>query len=472
MTEQTTKKESPVKRLKNNIYFKIGTIIIIVLLLLVPTSMIESLITERESTQSLTISEVSSKWAEKQTITGPFISIPYNRYMKESTGKDSVQKTVQIREYLHILPSQLNISGTINPEKRYRGIYEVVVYNSKLNISGTFTMVDVKSMDIDPHNILFDKAEFVVGIDDLRGIEDEVNLLWNNEKISFNPGITSSDVVNTGINALLNIVPSDSTVYNFTLSLDLNGSQLLYFTPVGKVTDIALTSEWSNPSFNGAFLPDSREVNEKGFVAKWNVLHLNRNFPQSWTNNRHTIYNSSFGIDLLLPVDNYQKSYRSVRYAILFIGLTFLIFFFIEVLHKVFIHPIQYILVGVALIVFYTLLLSISEHLHYNFAFIISAIATLLLIAGYVRAILRSGSFTMLISGILTVLYTFIFVIIQLQDYALLIGSVGLFIIVGLVMYFSRKIDWYSLNLMIRKNNVQMLIYAVQLTHHRYGMYE
>ena len=451
MTEQTTKKESPVKRLKNNIYFKIGTIIIIVLLLLVPTSMIESLITERESTQNLAISEVSSKWAEKQTITGPFISIPYNRYMKESTGKDSVQKTVQIREYLHILPSQLNISGTINPEKRYRGIYEVVVYNSKLNISGTFTMVDVKSMDIDPHNILFDKAEFVVGIDDLRGIEDEVNLLWNNEKISFNPGITSSDVVNTGINALLNIVPSDSTVYNFTLSLDLKGSQLLYFTPVGKVTDIALTSEWSNPSFNGAFLPDSREVNEKGFVAKWNVLHLNRNFPQSWTNNRHTINNSSFGIDLLLPVDNYQKSYRSVRYAILFIGLTFLIFFFIEVLHKVFIHPIQYILVGVALIVFYTLLLSISEHLHYNFAFIISAVATLLLIAGYVRAILRSGSFTMLISGILTVLYTFIFVIIQLQDYALLIGSVGLFIIVGLVMYFSRKIDWYSLNLNDKK---------------------
>lgn len=451
MTEQTTKKESPVKRLKNNIYFKIGTIIIIVLLLLVPTSMIESLITERESTQNLAISEVSSKWAEKQTITGPFISIPYNRYMKESTGKDSVEKTVQIREYLHILPSQLNISGTINPEKRYRGIYEVVVYNSKLNISGTFTMVDVKSMDIDPHNILFDKAEFVVGIDDLRGIEDEVNLLWNNEKISFNPGITSSDVVNTGINALLNIVPSDSTVYNFTLSLDLKGSQLLYFTPVGKVTDIALTSEWSNPSFNGAFLPDSREVNEKGFVAKWNVLHLNRNFPQSWTNNRHRIYNSSFGIDLLLPVDNYQKSYRSVRYAILFIGLTFLIFFFIEVLHKVFIHPIQYILVGVALIVFYTLLLSISEHLHYNFAFIISAVATLLLIAGYVRAILRSGSFTMLISGILTVLYTFIFVIIQLQDYALLIGSVGLFIIVGLVMYFSRKIDWYSLNLNDKK---------------------
>jgi inner membrane protein len=213
------------------------------------------------------------------------------------------------------------------------------------------------------------------------------------------------------------------------------------------VTDVNLASEWPNPSFNGAFLPDKRTVTVNGFKANWNVLHLNRNFPQIWTGNQHAISNSSFGIDLLLPVDNYQKSYRSIRYAILFIGFTYLVFFFIEVLNKIFIHPIQYILVGVALIVFYTLLLSISEHINYNFAFIISALATLLLIAGYVRAILKSGKLTMLISGILAVLYTFIFVIIQLQDYALLIGSIGLFIILGLVMYFSRKIDWYNLNL-------------------------
>lgn len=435
------------KTLKNNIYFKIGTIIIISLFLLIPTSMIKSLIYERESTQNEAIQEVSSKWGEEQTILGPFISIPYYRYIKEFSKKDSKEKIIQIKEYLHILPTQLNITGNINPEKRYRGIYEIVVYNSKLNISGTFNKIDLEAIDIQPKNILFDKAELVIGINDLRGIEEQVNLTWNKENISFNPGVSSNDIVESGINALLSLDPNDSSAYNFNLNLDLKGSQLLYFTPVGKVTDIKLSSEWPNPSFNGAFLPDNRGVSEKGFIANWNVLHLNRNYPQIWTSNRHSISSSSFGIDLLLPVDNYQKSYRSIRYAVLFIGFTFLVFFFIEVLNKVFIHPIQYILVGVALIVFYTLLLSISEHLKYNLAFIVSAIATLLLIAGYVLAILKSSKLTMLISGILTVLYSFIFVIIQLQDYALLIGSIGIFIILALVMYFSRKIDWYNLNL-------------------------
>ncbi len=435
------------KPLKNNIYFKVGTILLISVILLIPANMIRSMIYERENTQNEAIREVSSKWAEEQTISGPFISIPYYRYIKEFSKKDSTGKIVQLKEYIHILPSQLNISGNINPEKRYRGIYEIVVYNSKLNIKGSFNKLDLAAIDVAPKNILFDKAEFVIGINDLRGIEKQVNLEWNNQNISFNPGVSSNDVVSTGINALLSLDPNDSTVYNFNLSLDLKGSQLLYFTPVGKVTDINLSSEWPTPSFNGAFLPDNREVTEKGFNANWNVLHLNRNYPQIWTTNRNNISTSSFGIDLLLPVDNYQKSYRSIKYAILFILFTFLVFFFIEVMNKVFIHPIQYILVGVALIVFYTLLLSISEHLKYNIAFIISALATLLLIAGYVKAILKSTKLTMLITGILTVLYSFIFVIIQLQDYALLIGSIGIFIILGLVMYFSRKIDWYNLNL-------------------------
>ena len=154
-----------------------------------------------------------------------------------------------------------------------------------------------------------------------------------------------------------------------------------------------------------------------------------------------------------MPVDNYQKSYRSIRYAILFIAFTFLVFFFIEVLNKVFIHPIQYILVGIALIVFYSLLLSISEHLKFNFAFIISAIATLLLVAGYVKAILKSNKLAILLTCILFLLYTFIFIIIQLQDFALLIGSIGIFIILGLVMYYSRKIDWYNLSLKETNDN-------------------
>ncbi|MDD3281365.1 MAG: cell envelope integrity protein CreD [Bacteroidales bacterium] len=433
--------------LKNNIYIKLLIIISIVLLLLIPTTMIKGLIHERENVQNDAISEVSAKWGENQTISGPYISIPYYKYVKEYSKKDSVEKLVLIKENIHILPSELSIDGIINPESRYRGIYEIVVYNSVLHIKGTFNLSDMSELDIAKENIQFDKAYLSLGISDLRGIEKQINLSWNNQMYSFNPGVVSDDIIVSGINANIDLDSKDSMLYEFSLSIDLKGSQLLYFTPVGKVTDIRMASSWSNPSFNGSFLPDTREVSDTGFVAGWNVLHLNRNYPQMWTGSNYSVESSSFGIDLLLPVDSYQKSYRSIRYAILFIAFTFITFFFIEVLNKVFIHPVQYVLVGIALVVFYTLLLSISEYLNYNVAFIISAMATILLIAGYLKAILKSNKLTLLISAILFILYAFIFVIIQLQDFSLLIGSVGLFVILGLIMFYSRKIDWYNLNL-------------------------
>lgn len=435
------------KSIKNNIYLKIGTIIIIALLLLIPTSMIKSLIRERDNTQKEAIREVSQKWGEEQTITGPFITIPYVRYKEQWSSKDSTYIMVEYPEFAHVLPDELKIGGEIMPERRYRGIYEVVVYNSKINLAGTFNDLSLKELDIPLEDVRFEKAQMAIGIDDLRGIEEQIKLEWNGDQVLFNPGVINHDVVQNGINALVKIDKENTSNYNFDLTLDLKGSQRIYFTPVGKSTDVNISSTWNNPSFSGAFLPDSREITNAGFAANWKVLHLNRNYPQLWKSAKHKIRNSRFGIDLLLPVDNYQKSYRSIKYAILFIGFTFLVFFFIEVLQKVYIHPIQYILVGIALVVFYTLLLSLSEHMKYNMAFITSALATLLLIAGYVKAILKSNKLTYMISGILLILYSFIFVIIQLQDLALLIGSVGIFIILGLVMYFSRQIDWYALKL-------------------------
>ncbi len=435
------------KNLKTNIYFKISAIIVIGLLLLIPTTMIKDLIRERENTQKRAIYEVSSKWGEEQTLTGPFITVPYDRYVKQYSKKDSADIIIKVKEYIHFLPSELSVNGDVNPERRYRGIYEIVVYNSALNISGSFNNLKFSEFDIPLKDIHLDKATLSLGISDLRGIEKQVSLNWNNDKFSFNPGTISNDIIESGINTSITIDNYDSSSYKFSLNLDLKGSQKLYFVPVGEISDVTISSEWNNPSFNGAFLPDSRTVNENGFNANWNVLHLNRNFPQMWTGSINNIDKSAFGIDLLLPVDSYRKSMRSIKYALLFICFTFIVFFFVEVLRKVFIHPVQYILVGIALIVFYTLLLSISEHLKYNISFLISALSTLLLIVGYVKAILKSNQLTFIIGGILTILYTFIFVIIQLQDYALLIGSIGIFIILGLVMYFSRKIDWYNLNL-------------------------
>lgn len=430
------------KSFKNKVVFKIIIIFVITLFLLVPTIMIREIISEREHKQTEAINEVSSKWGKEQTLAGPMISIPYSYYVKKTATNDTSQKVEWFQDFIHILPSELNVQSEVLPELRKRGIYEIVVYNTKVKISGKFSKLNMSQFDIQPENIQFDNARLLIGISDLRGIEKQIRLRWNGEYFNFNPGVTTNDVVQNGINSPISINLMDSTDYNFSFTLDLKGSQLLYFTPVGKVTDVNMTSSWKNPSFDGAFLPDSRKVTNSGFTANWNILNLNRNYPQAWTGSKFSLHESAFGINLLLPVDNYQKSYRAIRYAILFIGFTFMVFFFIEVLNRYFIHPVQYILVGIALVIFFILLISISEQLNFNSAYIISAIATLLLIAGYVKAILKSFKLTFLISGILLILYSFIFIIIQLQDLSLLIGSIGIFIVLGLVMYFSRKIEW------------------------------
>jgi inner membrane protein len=435
------------KILKHNIYFKVAIIFIIGLLLLIPAMMIRGLIYEREATQNTAINEVSSKWGQQQTLTGPFITIPFVKYVKETDKKNGTEKLIQVKDYIHILPSDLKIKGNMKPEKRNRGIFDIVVYNSGINISGQFPKIDLKEFDVPINNIQFDKTHLTMGITDLRGIEKQIKLAWNSEKYFFNPGVISTDIVSSGINSPIKINIDENSNYNFSFDIDIRGSQLLYFTPVGKVTDITMSSSWKNPSFNGAFLPDDRKVSDTGFTAHWNILHLNRNYPQSWSGNKYMTGESAFGIDLILPVDNYQKTTRAIKYAILFICFTFIVFFFIEVLNKIFIHPVQYILVGIALVIFFVLLLSISEHLSFNVSYIISAISTLFLIAAYIKAILKNNKLTLLITSILFLLYTFIYIVIQLQDYALLIGSIGIFIILALVMYYSRKIDWYNLNL-------------------------
>jgi inner membrane protein len=435
------------KSLKTNIMFKIAIIFILVVVLLIPATMVKGLIKEREYVQKEAISEVSEKWGEGQKIIGPYISIPYDKYIKQRSANDTTEKIVKIREWLYFLPETLDVEGEIFPEKRYRGIYEIVVYESDFTMSGEFKSLDWKLHDINKNNIHFDKATLNIGISDLKGIENQVELNWNNQMFSFNSGVSSTDLVYTGVNAPVLVKDDDSTTYKFSLTFNLKGSQHLYFTPVGKTTDVHLLSKWTTPSFTGTYLPDYRDVHKDGFNAHWNILHLNRNYPQSFTNSTFSISGNHFGTDLLLPVDSYKKSYRVANYSILFIVLTFLVFFFVEILNRVFIHPIQYLLVGVALIVFYSLLLSFSEHIKFNTAYISATILTLLLVTGYTKAILKSNKISLLIFGILLILYTFIFTIIQLEDYALLIGSVGMFVVLAIVMYFSRKIDWYNIKI-------------------------
>jgi len=419
---------------KESITFKLIIIGVLSLLLLIPAGMVKRLIREREKTRNEVINEINSKWGFQQTITGPVISVPFIRYYKED------DKILSSKHYVHMLPDNLEIMGEIFPETRYRGIYKVVVYNARLNIKGDFSSINFDGFKIPEKDILWDEADMYVGITDMRGINKDVKININDKPRDVNPGIPVKNIVSSGITSSLDIAKNDKLV--FDLALDLNGSESLFFIPVGKTTSIKMSSDWTTPSFDGAFLPDERNVDNSGFTASWNVLDLNRNYPQKWIDSDYYIDESAFGVKLLIPVDQYQKSERSVKYAIMFVGLTFLIFFFSEVINRIHIHPIQYFLVGIALVIFYSLLISLSEHMSFSLAYLISSVPVILLVTLYYRSILRKTLATIIMGLIMILLYVFLFVILQLQDYSLLMGSIGLFVVIAVIMYLSRKINW------------------------------
>ncbi|MBL1280352.1 MAG: cell envelope integrity protein CreD [Fluviicola sp.] len=431
------------KELFQNVFFKMGMILVLILLLLIPAYMVQNLIYERAQRQTEAIDEVSSKHAREQSITGPILTIPYvTRKQVEDT--DGTYKEVVNKHYYHILPEQLEINGEVNPETRKRGIFEVVVYGSDLKITGHFDDYKFDDFNLNEDNLQLDKAFITIGISDLKGITDQVQIKVNDSSVMCNPGLLSTDLVSSGLHIRYPLSKMPEKL-DFSFDLSLNGSASLSFTPIGKVTKVNLTSPWSEPSFNGSFLPENRKISKDGFTANWKILHLNRNFPQSWVGTKNSVRGSEFGVDLRLPVDVYQKSMRVAKYAILFIVLTYLVFFFVEILNRVLIHPIQYILVGIALILFYVLMLAFSEQMYFDTAYILAAIMTILLIFMYCRSILKSWGLAAMTASILTILYGFIFIIIQMQDYALLFGSLGIFLILAVTMYFSRRVDWFSL---------------------------
>lgn len=431
-------------KLSNSLTVKIITIVVLTLLLLIPTTMIKNLIRERQSRAIQSQKEINNKWANSQTIVGPILTIPYYKdKISKVDGKEKIEKVV---DYLYILPEKLNINSNILPTIRYRGIFESVLYESNLDISGKFEKLPLEELGISEFDLQLDKALINLNIDDLRGIENLGKFRVDDKSYHFNPGISQGIKLESGVSTYIELTCDQLDGFNFALNFKIKGSENLSFIPIGKTTDVYVQSSWETPSFIGSFLPDSRKIDKDGFEANWNILHLNRNFPQFWVDKQYQISDSQFGVNLNLPVDNYQRSMRSAKYAILFVGLTFLIFFFIEVLNNKMLHPIQYLLVGTALVIFYTLLLSISEHLRFDLAYIISSSMTISLIGFYLKSILSSLKLSMFISLVLTILYTFLYTIIQLEGYSLIVGSVGLFIVLSIIMIVSRNIDWNSIS--------------------------
>ncbi len=412
----------------------------LILVLLIPTAFIHELVAERQQRQQEVINEVSSKWAAAQTITGPFLIIPYNERQTDDKGK-----VVLIKKYIHYLPEQLNVNGQLIPEIRHRSIFKIILYKSDLVLTGKFIPLHTATLGVDSSSVLWNEVKVCFGITDNRGIAEQLQLKWDAASVELNPGVPVNTIASTGVSAVLsNAGLLKEKEQTFSLHLKLNGSAQLHFTPVGKQTTVQLESAWQDPAFDGKFLPTKSDVSKTGFKANWNILHFTRDIPQAWIDEKPEITDNAFGVELLQGIDSYSKTMRTVKYAVLFIALTFFLYFFIEILKKRSVHPLQYILVGLALCIFYTLLLSISEYINFNIAYLIASAATIGLITLYTQSIFKdwgiAGAFFVFLSS----LYGFIYILIQLQDGALLFGSIGLFILLAVVMYYSKKIDWYG----------------------------
>jgi len=437
------------ENIKTSVTFRLFIIGVLLVIFMIPTSMVNSLTHERERNSHTVIDEIASKWGRSQQIVGPILMVPYIHYQKtlEKDKKGNNSETItKVVQRAYFLPHKLNIDATVNPEVRYRNIYEAIVYKSDLKINGTFKIEDFDKWGIKKEDILFNEARFLFSVSDSRGIKEQVKLSFNDEIKQFEAG-TLNELTSLFRGGIQSDVKA-SWENSFSFDIKLNGSASIMFTPFGKTTDVKVSSSWKDPSFTGAFLPDNKDISDKGFSASWRILDLNRGYPQSFLGDEITMLsaNRAFGVEFHMMVDYYQKSERSIKYAMLFLSLTFLLFFFVEVFNKKKIHPFAYILVGFSLTLFFVLLLSFSEYIGFNYAYIVASIATIISITLYTKSLFKDSKFVKITLGLLVLLYAFMFTLLQLDEYALLIGSVMLFIVLSVVMYISRDIDWYNIS--------------------------
>jgi len=412
----------------------------LILGLLIPTLLINNLVEERQKRQEGITKEVSSKWASSQTLSGPYIHLPYKKYSSEYNG----QKTVVTTEEILILPDNLNVTGQLDHELRQRSIYKVLLYRASLAEKGNIVIQIPK--DIDSANIQWQSATLCIGLSDFKGIEERIVVKLNGVEHELSPGLLNVSGF-SGLSAPITLSPDDlGKSFTFETNMKLKGSEELHFLPLAGNSSYILQSRWPSPSFDGNALPVEREVSDSGFRAKWTFNKANLPFPTSFINSGSDYSSIAFGITMLQPADGYSKTSRCIKYGILFIGLTLSLFFIIEVMQKKPLHPVQYVLIGLALVIFYTLLLSISEFIIFDYAYAIAAAATIFLISLYAKSHFKNWKSMALFASVLCALYTFIFVLIRLEDTALLIGSIGLFAILALVMFASRKINWYGVS--------------------------
>lgn len=428
---------------------KIIMVGLLTLILLIPLQFVKSLISERAERQEEVINEINEKWGGSVYFYGPVLKVPYTlftetRIVDEKTKQVTVERTPKT-EFAYFFPDELKTKAKVTTEEKNRANYESVVFNSVIDFKGGYTIPDFSSRKIPAEDVNWDKASVIIRTNNIKGIKGGVTVTMGGQKYVFEPVAKTNTndtlaTLETG-NFNINDVFKNSR-QEFSFSVSHNGSEQIKVVPVGKITEAAIESNWHSPSFNGNFLPENKTITQNGFTANWKISYLNRPFTQQHFNVLPDLSDYAFSTDFVIPVDEYQQNERASKYGFLVIGLTFLVFFLIQNISKINIHIFQYTMIGLALIMFYTLLISITEHSSFRLAYIVAGISVVVMITLYSISILKNKRFPMFIAVALSALYSFIYVIIQLEDYALLAGSIGLFMILGAVMYFSRKIDW------------------------------
>jgi len=433
--------------LKESVTVKLAFIGLLILVLLIPSSLVQNLINERAARQDEMIKDVSDKWSGSQLIRGPVLVLPYKKHVKYvDDNKKDVEKDVI--ENIYVLPDNLHIKAELKTEILHRGIFNVAVYNTVVKVNGNFAPADLNALNIQPAQLVLNKARLTFSISDLKGLKTNPVVNAAGQQVQAEPIFDQQSPFTSGLQANIDLTNVKPGEIPFDFSIDLKGSDELSFLHLGKTTEVEAQGNWVSPSFDGRYLPDTRTINSGGFSAKWRMLFYNRPYPQQWIENDTLLTNekkeadASFGVKLRLPVDQYQKTMRTAKYSLLIILLTFISLFLTEVIRKQKIHPFNYLLIGAAMVIYYSLLLSFSEQIGFNAAYLLASVATVALITIFIGSLLRNLKAALLFGFILSVFYLFIFVIIQLEDYALMIGSIALFIIIGMLMYFSRKINW------------------------------
>jgi len=423
----------------HKLLLKLILIAVLILGLLIPLLFINNLIKERATRQEQVIEEVSQKWAGQQTLAGPYLAVPY---------KVSVQledKTVKTEErQVYIMPQELKINGNLVNEVRKRSLYKVNLYQANCVVEGNFTEIDWKKLNVNKEQLEWHRARMVIGLSDVAGLTNEVQVLWGGNKLTMESYVNDQYLTSTGINTL--IESGSDYAQSFKFDLQFKGSSTINFLPLGNTTTVQLQSNFPHPSFNGKFLPSlPQAISSKGFEAQWKTITTQRSFPQAWAGKKVDMHSDEFGVRLVETANAYVQTERVVKYAILFIALTFAVFFLIETLQRLQLHPLQYLLVGLAILIFYILLLSFSEFIGFKYAYLIASIAIVSMISYYIGAVVQSKKMGLGFFIGLSALYAYVYFLIQLEDMALIFGSVAVFFVLGLIMYFTRKVNWYQL---------------------------